>query len=262
MCLRLPYIEWAVRHIAKEQQWLPKLAPHLPLRIPSLLGRGRPGSDYPWVWSVYDWIEGEEATPERLADPRSAAVALGEFLRALQQVDTEGAPLSGPPTGYRGMPLSVRDEPTRDAFRAMAEMPELEGVLDLRALERIWDEALQAPGWDGPPRWAHFDLHAGNMLAADGQLSAVIDWGMMGAGDPAAELHVAWGWVLPEARDAFRAAAGIDDAAWARGLGWALSIAVIQVAYYLPRGTHPVLVGKAVRGLAELPRAINSGQHP
>ena len=257
MCVRLPCIERAVAHITKEQEWLPKLAPHLPLRLPKLLARGRPASGYPWGWSIYDWIEGEEAALEQLTDPHAAAVALAEFIRALQQIDTEGAPLSGPPTGYRGLPLIRRDQHTRDAFRAMAEMPELEGVLDLRRLERIWDNALQVPGWNGPPRWSHFDLHAGNLLAVDGRLSAVIDWGMAGAGDPAAELHVAWGWVPTEAREAFRAATELDDATWARGLGWTLSVAVIQVAYYLPRGTHPVLVRKAVEGLADLPRNLD-----
>ena len=256
-CVRLPYIERAVPHIAKEQEWLPRLATHLPLRVPKLLGRGRPGSGYPWMWSVYDWIEGEEATIERLADPRAAAIELGTFISALQRIDATGAPLSGPPTGDRGVPLLRRERATRDAFRAMAELPELEGVIDLRRLERIWDDALRAPAWNGPPRWAHFDLHAGNLLALEGRLNAVIDWGMAGAGDPAAELHVAWGWVPVEDRDAFRAAVGIDDATWARGLGWALSVAVIQVAYYLPRGTHPVLVRRAVEGLADLPRKLD-----
>lgn len=253
-CVRMPCIERSVPNIIKERQWLPRLAPQLPLRVPQPLAKGEPSDEYPWVWTIYDWIEGEEATIERLADPTASAVALAEFIRALQEIDSAAAPPSGPATGYRGAPLIQRDQHTRNALRAIAEMPELRGVLDLQRLERIWDNALQAPPWSGPPRWAHFDLHAGNLLAQDGRLAAVIDWGMAGAGDPAAELHVAWGWVPADAHQAFRSAVGLDDHAWTRGLGWTLSVALIQVAYYLPRATHPVLTRKAIKCLAALAR--------
>ena len=252
MCIRLPQIARAAPSISKEQVWLPRLAPHLPLRVPRIRGEGRPAAEYPWVWSVMDWIDGEEASRDRLADPAAAATMLGEFLVALRQVDAAGAPRSGPDTGGRGLPLGARDQLTRRALREMAAMPQLDHMLDLPRLERVWDNALRIPEYQQPPRWCHFDLHAGNMLAIDGRLSAVIDWGMAGAGDPAAELHVAWGWATPEAREALRDAAEIDDHTWARGRAWALSIAVIQIAHYLPRGTHPVLVDNAVQSLARL----------
>lgn len=40
MAVRLPRIHWAIAQVDKEQQWLPKLAPHLPLAIPVPLGKG------------------------------------------------------------------------------------------------------------------------------------------------------------------------------------------------------------------------------
>ncbi|MDE2892418.1 MAG: aminoglycoside phosphotransferase family protein [Chloroflexota bacterium] len=252
MCVRVPQIARAVPNISKEQYWLLRIAPHLPLRVPRILGEGRPAAGFPWVWSVVDWIDGEEASLDRLADPLVAAATLGEFLLALRRIDASDAPRSGPETGGRGLPLCARDGLTRRALRAMAAMPQLDDLLELPRLERIWDDAQRLPEYEQPPRWCHFDLHAGNMLALDGRLSAVIDWGMAGAGDPAAELHVAWGWATPDAREVLRDAAEIDQHTWARGRAWALSIAVIQIAYYLPRGTHPVLVDNAVKSLSEL----------
>lgn len=40
--VRLPRIDWAIGDVEKEQQWLPKLAPLLPLAIPVPLAKGQP----------------------------------------------------------------------------------------------------------------------------------------------------------------------------------------------------------------------------
>lgn len=66
MAVRLPRIDWAVGQADKDQYWLPKLAPQLPLEIPALLEIGLPGEGYPWRWGVYRWLEGENATSRRL----------------------------------------------------------------------------------------------------------------------------------------------------------------------------------------------------
>ena len=57
---------------------------------------------------------------------------------------------------------------------------------------RAWVAALTAPGYDGPPVWLHGDLHPANILVNDGQVSGVIDFGDITAGDPASDLSVAW----------------------------------------------------------------------
>ena len=89
--------------------------------------------------------------------------------------------------------------------------------------------------------WIHGDLQAGNLLARQGELSAVIDFGSLGVGDPACDLMVAWNLFSAGARDTFRAALWVDDASWARGRGWALSVALIALPYY--RTSNPVLAG-------------------
>ena len=47
MAVRLPRIHWAIEQVDKEHQWLPRLAPLLPLAIPAPLAKGAPGEGYP-----------------------------------------------------------------------------------------------------------------------------------------------------------------------------------------------------------------------
>ena len=243
MGVRLPRVARAAGHAEKEQRWLPALAP-LPLAVPTVLGKGRPAEGYPWHWSVCRWFDGENATIERIADPREAAAALAGFVTALQRIDTAGGPPSGQHNEHRGVPLAMRDPLARQAIDA------LNGVLDTGAAAAAWDAALHAPVWQGPPVWLHGDIHAGNLLAQGGRLTAVIDFGLMGVGDPACDLMVGW-WLLPaDARAVFRAGLAVDDATWARGRGWALSVALIALAYYL--NTNPVLAGMSRRAIDEV----------
>lgn len=225
----------------KEHTFLPRLAPHLPLAIPIPLALGRPGEGYPWRWSVYQWLDGENATIECIADPVQAARDLARFVAALQQIDPTGGPPPGEHNFFRGVPLSLRDAPTR------AAIAELSGVLDTHAVTTAWNIALQASEWHGSPVWLHGDLQPLNLLVSQGQLSAVIDFGGLGVGDPACDLMVAWNLLSADARDIFRATLSVDDATWARGRGWALSVGLIALPYY--QNTNPVLAGIAQRAI-------------
>lgn len=244
LAVRLPRIAWAVGQFDTDERWLPRLAPHLPLAIPVPLARGEPAEGYPWPWGVYRWLEGENVPLDHLADPERAAIDLAEFVTSLQRISTRHGPPAATETSGRGGPLTARDRPTRAAIDA------LHGVVDTQAVAREWDTALAAPGWSGPPVWIHGDLLAGNLLARDGRISAVIDFGCLGIGDPASDLIVVWNYLSPETRRVFRSTLEVDDATWARGRGLALSIALIQLPYYLH--TNPVLVRSAHRTIAEL----------
>ncbi len=123
-------------------------------------------------------------------------------------------------------------------------------MLDTGAVTAAWDAALQAPAWDGPPVWIHGDLQSLNLLVQQGRISAVIDFGCLGVGDPACDLIVAWNLLSAETRDVLRAALPVDDATWARGRGWALSVGLIALPYY--QSTNPVLAGIARRAIAEV----------
>lgn len=246
MVVRLPRREGGTDQVEKEHLWLPRLAPHLPLTIPAPLALGTPGEGYPTQWSVYRWLAGENATVAALADQAQAALALADFIAALQRITTTGWPPPGPPTSFRGGPLATRDAETRAAIAAVAV---LDDTFDTAAAIAVWDAALQAPAWQGPPIWIHADLQPLNILVDLGRLNAVIDFGGLGLGDPACDVMAAWNLLPVAARELFRAALAVDDATWARGRGWALSFGLIALPYY--HITNPSLAAVARRAIDE-----------
>jgi aminoglycoside phosphotransferase (APT) family kinase protein len=88
------------------------------------------------------------------------------------------------------------------------------------------------------------------VLVDDDRLSAVIDFGCAGVGDPAVDLIVAWNLLPASVRDIFRTAVGADDAEWVRGRGWALSISLIQLPYYWD--TNPALAENSRHVITEI----------
>jgi len=223
MSLRFPSAAAYTAQVEKEQQWLPKLAQHLPLPISAPVAMGQPSDDYPWHWSVYKWLEGENASVEGITDLKQFAVSLAEFLNALQKIDTADGPEYGAHNFYRGGPLSHYDEETRRTIKA------LDGKIDTAAVTAVWDAAVKTT-WKGWPVWVHGDVSAGNLLIKDGKLSAVIDFGCSGTGDPACDLAIAWTFLGGESREAFRATLLTDESTWLRGRGWALWKALITLA--------------------------------
>ena len=230
MTVRLPSAAAYALQVEKEHCWLPQLAPCLPLPIPVPLAKGQPAEGYPWPWSIYGWLDGETAATARISDRRQFAEALAQFLIALQGIDTSGGPPPGPHNFYRGGPLTAYDDETRQALRV------LDGTIDTDAARAVWEDALAAT-WYGAPVWVHGDVASGNLLVKNGRLSAVIDFGTSGVGDPACDLAIAWTFFAGESREAFRAALPLDDPTWARGRGWTLWKALITLAA-LP-GTNP-----------------------
>ena len=252
LAARLPRIPSAAGQVEKEHRWLPRLAAHLPLPVPVPVGKGVPAEGYPWPWSVQQWIEGEDAVSGGISDPSRAATDLGRFVAALQRIDPTGGAPPGEHNFFRGVPLAARDAPTRAAIDELRQLgagtPET-GDLDISAVIATWEAALRAPAWDGPPLWFHGDLLAGNLLVRQGRLSAVIDFGGLGVGDPACDVMTAWTFLSASTRDAFRAVVQVDDPTWARGHGWALSVGLIALPYY--RVSNPVFAKVARRAIDE-----------
>jgi len=235
MAVRLPRIHWAIESVAKEQRWLPVLAPHLPLAVPIPIAKGEPEEAFPYPWSVVQWLPGETPMPGALSDPAQAALDLADFVRALQSVDPNGGPQH-----HRGRPVRFQDEAVRKGVAGLRDEVDGDAVLD------AWSRILAAPDYDGPPVWFHGDLAYLNLLARDGTLCGVIDWGTCAVGDPAGDTIAAWSLLPPEARAVFRDALDIDDATWQRGKGWALT-GVFGIPYY--RDTNPVLVADKIRAI-------------
>ena len=245
VAVRLPLLRQNADRLKKERRWLPKLAPLLPLAVPTPVAVGKPGQGYPFEWSVYGWLEGETATLDRLADPFQTATDLASFVAALQLIDPTGGPAPGAHNAGRGAPLATRDASVCRAIGGLRD------ELDVSAVTAAWERALEAPVWQDKPVWIHGDLDSRNMLARNGRLSAVLDFGCLGVGDPACDVAVALKLLPEHARGTFCAALTVDEATWVRARGWVLSQAVNALAYYTLE-TNAVLVLEARRWLSEV----------
>ncbi len=227
MVVRLPRMKNAAGQATKDFEWLPKLAPLLPLAVPAPLALGEPIEELPWNWTVCEWLPGEPPAIGDIADAAGLAVTLAGFVQALHRIDPVGGPRPSIHNFGRGVPLAKRDSYVRTA------LTELTGIIDVEAATAEWEIALSTPVWPGEPVWIHGDLQAGNMLVQEDQLTSIIDFGGLGVGDPAVDLLPAWNLFDHVAREIYRDTLKVDDATWARGRGWALSVALIALPYYL-----------------------------
>jgi len=237
MVVRLPRIEWAVGAAEREREWLPRLAPLLPVEIPIPLAMGNPGDGYPWLWSVYRWLDGLDPSAHLDIDRDALLGDLVGFIRAMWRVE-----LGGGPRATRGASLERYDERTRGSIDALG------GAIDRGAAIALWEDAVAVPPWPGPGVWVHEDVDARNLLVRDGRLSGVLDWSGVGVGDPLCDIAAGWKLLSAEAREAFRAELGVDDATWLRARGFTLSQAVNALTYYTSQN-NPLLVGEAERWL-------------
>ena len=234
LSVRLPRRGGPTEPGSPELEWLPRLAPQLPVEVPVPVAQGRPGGRYPWFWEIHTWVEGETA-PVGALDAVESARELAGLVRALQAMNPAGAPQG------RGIPLAERHE------QMTWWLERFEG--DPRAVPE-WERIVATvPPWDGPPVWHHGDLDCRNWLVREGRICGVIDWGSMGVGDPACDVMVAWKLHSAAARSAFREALPTDDATWERARGWAISQAIAALAYYTPEN-NPSLYHEAETWLA------------
>jgi aminoglycoside phosphotransferase (APT) family kinase protein len=241
MAVRLPTAAGYVPAVTKENDWLPRLAPALPVAVPPILAKGAPGEGCPFPWSVRGWLPGQTADRGRIDDMSQFAVSVAEFIRALQACDAAGGPLAGEHSWYRGASPAHYDGETRRCLAALT------GRVDTAGAAAVWDAALTAE-WCGAPVWFHGDMASGNLLVVGGKLTAVIDFGTSGVGDPACDLVIAWTMFSGESRQAFRYAVGQDEGAWARARGWALWKALLILADCIDTDQERAAINRRVIG--------------
>ena len=239
LCVRLPRVGAWAEDLDREWRWLPELSPHLSLRLPEPVGRGHPAGSYPFSWAIYGWIDGQPYSDELVDDERRAAGDLARFVAELRRID----PVAGAPRGGRE-PLRELDTATR------AAVDSARGVIDADAATSAWERALEAPAWRGRPVWLHADLLRPNLLVYEGRLRAVIDFGGVGIGDPAADVIPAWSVFGGKGRETFRDALDVDGDAWNRARGLALHQAAMIIPYYAE--TNPVFAALARRTVEEV----------
>ena len=243
LCVRLPSAACYAGQVERENRWLPRLAPGLPLPIPQPVALGQPACGYPWRWSVRRWLEGRDAASEPVAQGRSLAQDLARFLVRLRASDATGAPGPGQHNFWRGGPLETYDAQAREAADALRER------LDVRRALAIWESGTRSR-WSGAPVWFHGDVEPSNLLLSNGRLCAVIDFGLAGVGDPACDLVMAWTHFEAQDRLVFRGGLDLDAETWARGRAWALWKALVVAA--AQPGTDPGQVGRAERTLGRI----------
>ena len=239
LLVRLPRQPGGSATIEKEARWLPQIGPQLPTSVPEIVALGEPDLGYPESWSVLRWIDGDVPT---VPDPRRPeaepvrgrlALELAAVVTALRDIDVPPDALADPELRwYRGAPLATQDVRTQRSVEACREIPDLD--LDLDVALDVWDQAMSLPGveQEATPRWYHGDLLAENLLVRNGHLTAVLDFGGLGVGDPTVDLIVAWEVLDVASREVFRMAVGADDLAWLQGRAWALSLALMTFPYY------------------------------
>ncbi|MEU8524450.1 MULTISPECIES: aminoglycoside phosphotransferase family protein [Streptomyces] len=224
LAVRMPRTERAPSLLRKEHRWLPALAPRLPLPVPTPVRLGEPSARFPRPWTIATWVPGEPADRAPISHA-AAADTLAGFLRALHVQ----APPDAPVGEDRGVPL----EQLADGFeQGLEEVASGGDFAELRRVRDIWEQAVAAPDWEGPPLWLHGDLHPANVVVSDGTLTGVVDFGDMCAGDPAVDLAAAWV-LLPAGAAArfFAAYAQADEPTIrrARGLAAGKCLALILV---------------------------------
>ena len=195
LTIRLPRSRFYAEQVAKEQRWLPLLAPQpagadSPAGRPGIAGTRAtrtPGPSTPGSTGIR-----RHPTGSTTRSPSPGAVA--EFLVALRECDATDGPLPGQHNWWRGGPLDHYLDEARTALATVAD------EVDVPAATAILDAAV-ASTWPGPPVWFHGDIAFGNLLVRDGRLAAVIDFGTSGIGDPACDVVLAWTLLSGDSRD-------------------------------------------------------------
>jgi aminoglycoside phosphotransferase (APT) family kinase protein len=222
LLVRMPVYAASASQAASDATWLPRLAPYLPVAVPGPVAVGEPDATYPFPWAVVPWLPGQ-TLDECAVDRVRLAEELAGFVIALRAVDPTGGPLKSGES--RGAPLSA-------AWEVEQRIAELQDIVEGDRARAVWRAALEAGPWGGPPVWIHGDLLGGNLLVRDGGLSAVIDFGVLGVGDPAPDVVPAWTLFEGEARRTYRELLAVDDATWARARAWVMLPALAGIRYY------------------------------
>ena len=231
LAVRLPSHPSYVAGVAKEDRALPLVGRHLGVRVPEPVATGTPTAYYPHPWSVRRWVDGEHPHVDATLDRRRFAEELGGFLRELRAVPADDGPVAGLHSFYRGCHPSVYGDQVQVALDRLGD------AVDAEACRALWRRAVRS-AWAQAPVWFHGDVAVGNLVTRDGGLSAVIDFGTCGVGDPACDLVIAWTFLEPAERALLRDAAGLDDDTWDRARGWALWKALVTLAEPDDDGRH------------------------
>jgi aminoglycoside phosphotransferase (APT) family kinase protein len=225
LALRLPRRREGASLIEKENRWLPLLAGRLSVPIPQPLFVGRADERYPYPWAVTRWLPGSPASALAPDERDGYAERLAAVLRELHQ--------EAPYAAARLAALGPRAAPLRRALH----------------------DALAAPAHAGPPTWLHGDPHPFNTLVDGARLSALIDFGDLGCGDPACDVGAGWLHFTRPGLQRFLDAYGAGPRLRRRARGWA----ALYTSFMLLLGDDDPLRGCGEQALATLRSELSRG---
>lgn len=230
-CVRLPRLSWAVESLRREWDLLPIISKNVTTTVPEVIGKGRPNADYPFSWAIYGWVQGDIYDNSLICETETAK-ALAQFITELRSIQVFDNELKA---GRK--PLCELDEITVQAIT------ECKGDIDCEKALNVWRGLLDTEPWDGNPVWIHADLLKPNILVNGGRISAIIDFGSAGVGDPAFDVTPAWTVLTSETRELFRSILSVDENTWLRAKAYALHQAALIIPYY--RESNPAFVSQA-----------------
>lgn len=232
--IRLPRVGWATQGINKEYEWVPKIAQNLTIPVSKPIFKGQPESYYPHFWIVHAWNDGHNPEFEQNDEYLELVKELAAFLNEFHDIKLIGGPAS-----RRGVPLKNLSEET------LTSLNQLDDEVDKNYFTELWNYLVCIPNWERAPVWVHGDFLPGNILVENNHLTAVIDFSDVGIGDPACDLVIAWSLLNKKSREVFKNyLKNIDENTWERGRGWALSIALIMLPYYMDTNPYYALLAK------------------
>jgi aminoglycoside phosphotransferase (APT) family kinase protein len=241
MLIRMPTAADYALKVPKEQELLPKLAKRLSVNIPAPIKMGKPSTDYPYPFSIYEYLPGKSINLLTLTDQEKEQLAfdLAKFLKELQAITDVEGPKPGQHNYWRGDHVSVYDKGAREQIAELAE------IIDAGQALSLWDKAC-ATRWNKQPVWIHGDFAIGNILMQDGKLSAIIDFGGAAVGDPACDLVIAWTYLSGKAREIFISEMDMDKNTWLRARAWALWKATYELCKIGDKNSNEAEVQKQI----------------
>ncbi len=217
---RLPSAKCYEGQVLKEQKFLPLLKIHLSYNIPTFVKIGKPSKNYPFNWSIYEWIEGKSLNlvDQEIQTPvfkKDLAIELANFLNELHKIPIESGVNSGKHNFYRGSHPRVYEK------NFFEDLEELKHIFNIEKLKKIWQENIK-PSYKETPVWVHGDIAIGNLLIQKSKLHAILDFGCMAIGDPACDLVIYWNYFDFQSAKIFKSTLNLSEDVWQRAKCWHL----------------------------------------
>ncbi len=213
--IRLPSGKSYAKQIVKEQKWVNYLQDNMSMPLPKCVLYVPSCDLYEFGFIINKWIDGDVAFYENDLNKILVAKDCAKFLKELHKIDSTGAPKAGEHNFYRGGDILVYEE---EALMCIEKTKE---VFDEEILKEVWRLGANSK-LILKNVFVHGDFEATNILVKNDRLSAVIDFGILGVGEPSCDLAMYWTFFECESASAFKNELNLSNEIWLRARAWVL----------------------------------------